>query len=85
MPISIPLYPTIFDNDPVSRAYEVAESLVDRTDLDLQLMKDHIDDELSNPKQRISEIHDFKHATEEQLRDFLSKFRDSLNKLQAIL
>lgn len=78
MPISLPLYATIFDRDPLSRAHEVAESFKDRSDLDLQLLKDHIDAELATPKQRVSEILDFVYATEDQLRDFLREFRHHL-------
>jgi len=81
--MSLPLYCVIFDRDPVSRAAEVAASFVDRKDLDLQLMKDHISAELAAPMQRVSEILDFEHATEDQLREFLREFRISLQNLES--
>jgi hypothetical protein len=82
MPLSLPLYAVIFDKNPSSRAGEIAQHFVAREDLDLDVLEQHIDDELSNPKQKVSEILNFVSATEDQLRDFLAVFRDELRSLR---
>lgn len=82
MPLSLPLYDVIFDKDPVSRASEIANKYVGRVDLDLDKLEQHIEDELSNPKQKVSEIHNSEYANEKQLRDFLKAFKDALRELR---
>lgn len=80
MPLTLPLYDVIFDEHPAPRAVDIAQSFVKRGDIDLEVLIAHIDDELANPKQRLSAIHNAR-ASEFQLRGFLSKFRDSLVRL----
>ena len=43
------------------------------------LLNSHIKDELNTPKQNLSDMHDYVHATENQLRDFLKQLLVGLN------
>ena len=78
MPLSLPLYSVIYDQDPALRASEIAQHFYKRDDLDLDLLERHIAEELDNPKQKVSEIHNFVYANESQLREFLEKFLEAL-------
>jgi hypothetical protein len=81
MPLTLPLYAAINDPDPVPKAHVVARSFIKReTRDDLDLIKKHIIEELANPTQKVSEIHDFGHKNEDKLREFLQAFIDELNK-----
>jgi hypothetical protein len=78
MPITLPLYSVIFERHPEEWGVEIAKEFKDRTDLDLEVLLSHIDEELNFPKQRLTDIHDFEHASEDQLRQFLKSFRTAL-------
>lgn len=82
MPLSLPLYVVIFDRDPASRAIDVARQFCDRDELELDILEQHIAEELGNPKQKVSEIHDFAYADEHQLREFLGSFLEALKELR---
>ena len=47
MPITLPLYSVIFENNPVSQAITQAKAFVEREDLDLEILKRHIHDEFT--------------------------------------
>ena len=74
MPITLPLYAVISEEDPVSQARTQAVMFLERDDLDLKLMIEHIIAEIKNPKQRVSEIYKFVYPDEENLREYLSWF-----------
>ena len=79
MPLTIPLYSVIFDSDPSIRVDEVLDSLRrDHRDL-LPILVEEIREELANPRQEVSQIYDFAHATEVQLRDFLAKIAEKIS------
>lgn len=82
MPLTLPLYSVIFEKDPVASAKSVAYSFYERKDFDLDLLKKHINCELHEPTQNISEIHDYVYPNEDELREFLKCFIVELEKLQ---
>ena len=77
MPITLPLYGVIFSKDPLE--------MIDKTVIDMnkkgsefvKVLVSHIEEELNNPKQKLTDIHDFISPNEERLREFLKevKFR----------
>lgn len=78
MPITLLLYSVIHVRHPEEWGVKIANEFKDRTDLDLEVLVSHIDEELNFPKQRLTDIHEFEHASEDQLREFLKSFRTAL-------
>ena len=79
-PISLVLYGTIFDSNPVERAETDAESFVaEYTPDQLQILVDEIKFELRNPTQQVRDIHDCR-ASEAQLREFLRLFTNHVER-----
>lgn len=58
--------------------------MVDRDDINHDLLLEHIDVELESPKQRVSEIHNFANPDEERLRLFLRRAAEEVRRLSAI-
>jgi hypothetical protein len=82
-PISLALYGLIFERNPVPRAEADAEATVKQgssTPEELQRMVDEIRLELNEPTQQVRDILDCQ-ASEEQLREFLRRYADHLEKL----
>jgi hypothetical protein len=71
MPLSVVLYPVLFDKEPCGKAAGVAKSIIEKGALDIARIKEHILDEIKVPKQKVSQILDFAHPDEEQLRQYL--------------
>ena len=79
-PLSIALFSQIFEKHPETTAEKNAEMLyAERPDLVPSILNE-IDRELSSPTQRVSEIHDFIHPDEDNLRLHLRKLADALRK-----
>lgn len=79
MPLSVVLYPVIFDREPHLKAKAVAKSLIEQQNTDLLKLKEHILQEIKTPKQMISQIHDFAYPDEEELRKYLAAVYEHLN------
>jgi len=71
MPLSVVLYPVLFDKEPCSKAASVAKSILQSGAIDIARVKEHILDEIKVPKQKVSQILDFAHPDEEALRKYL--------------
>jgi hypothetical protein len=80
MPITIPLYSIIYSKDPLKDVKHIVKGLSDYEPEFLEVLTEHIRDELDNPKQRIVEFNNFACQDEDVLRDFLGQVRDGLIK-----
>ena len=79
-PLSIALYSQIFEEHPENTAEANAETLLSqRSDMITPLLIE-IDRELVAPTQKVSEIHDFAYAKEENLRAHLRLLADALRR-----
>ena len=78
MPITLPLYSVIFSSDPAQEVERVVQQFQERESEFKKVLVEHINEELENPKQKISEIHEYKFANESQLREFLTLFIQKL-------
>jgi hypothetical protein len=72
-PISLVLYPVIFQKDPREHIGRIAELFIEQKDRDeIITTVNEIDRELKEPTQRVSEILDFVHSPSEKIvREFL--------------
>ena len=82
MPITLPLYSVIFDKNPETRAREQAHEFLNTDNIDIEILKTHIREELESPKQNISEILNFKYPNEDKLRKYLRCFVTEIEGLQ---
>ncbi|WP_093329507.1 hypothetical protein [Thalassotalea agarivorans] len=78
MPITLALYGVIYEKEPRKNLEKVTADMRRKGAKFVELLIDHISNELTNPKQRMSDIHQFIHADEQQLRQFLALLRDKL-------
>ena len=77
-PLSLALYPIIFNSNPESRVKEIADLLKrDFSQKKLDILINDINDELNNPKQKLKEILNLK-ASEQDIREFLALLRDKI-------
>ncbi len=77
-PLSLVLYPIIFDSNPQSRVKEIADLLKrDFSQEKIEILINEINDELNNPKQKLKDILNFK-ASEQNIREFLILLRDNI-------
>ena len=85
MPITLPLYSVINENNPVSQAITQAKAFFEREDLDLEILKRHIHDELGDPKQKVAEIFEYINPDEGKLREYLKYFVWELERLARLM
>jgi hypothetical protein len=78
MPLSLVLYPVLFDKEPRAKAASVAKSLLENKEIDIATLKEHILAEIEAPKQKVSQILDFAYPDEEALRKYLVEVHRSL-------
>ena len=83
MPITIPLYCLIFEDDHKSKVEDILNSIMKEKKSNINILVKHISDELENPKQRISDIHNFEHLSEENLREFLKLLLNGIKHRQS--
>jgi hypothetical protein len=80
-PISIVLYSQIFEKNPHLTGEKNAEVLLNHKDKNfLKFVVEEIERELSNPIQKVSEIHDFVYPDEIKLRKHLEVLKNYLKK-----
>jgi hypothetical protein len=80
-PISIVLYSQIFEKNPDLTGEQNAKILFNQKGKDfLKLVVDEIERELSDPIQKVSEIHDFVYPDEIKLRKHLEVLKNYLKK-----
>jgi hypothetical protein len=80
-PISIVLYSQIYEKNPQLTGEENAKVLLNQKDKAfLMSVIEEIERELSNPIQKVSEIHDFEYPDEVKLRKHLKVLKDYLKK-----
>ncbi|MFX1251854.1 MAG: hypothetical protein ACFFCZ_09620 [Promethearchaeota archaeon] len=78
-PLSIALYPIIFDLNPQSRTKDIANLLKkQKSSEELKLLINEIIDELTHPKQKLKEIFDLK-ISEQDIREYLKLLNKELN------
>ena len=82
MPITLPLYGVIYDKEPRLKAEKEAQGFLSRDKEVRDLIKQHIREELNNPKQKVSRIFNFKYPNEEKLREYLEDFIKALEKYE---
>jgi hypothetical protein len=82
MPLRRMLYPVIFDNEPYLKAERVAQSILARRNQNIAKLKQHILAEIKTPRQKVSQIHDFAHPDEEELRKYLVAVYEHLNAVE---
>jgi len=78
MPITLPLYGVIFEEDPLSCVDNAVNEMASRKREFIDVLIEHISEELVNPKQKIIDLHDFKHPNEERLRAFLKLVKEGV-------
>ena len=82
MPITGPLYGVIFEEEHALKAKELAVEYYHEEDVfNMEIIIQHIKEELKNPTQKVSEIHEFINPDENKIREFLSLFVEELEKL----
>ncbi|MFX1535138.1 MAG: hypothetical protein ACFFDI_13015 [Promethearchaeota archaeon] len=78
-PISIVLYPIIFNLNPQTRAKDIANLLKkQKSREELKILINEIIDELTHPKQKLKKILDLK-ASEQDIREYLKLLSEELN------
>lgn len=78
MPLTVPLYMILFEKEPLTCIERVASFVMEKPSEYRKVLLEHIDAELSLPTQRLSDIHKFSYANEQQLREFLAKLRATI-------
>jgi hypothetical protein len=71
MPLTIALYDVIYDRNPLDKLDQVTRQIQKRKSEYIELLIEHIKDELVEPKQHLVDIHDFVYPNEQNLREFL--------------
>lgn len=83
MPLSVVLYPVIFADDPCAHAARVARLFIERKGCDIARLKQHILDEIQNPKQQVSQILNFVFPDEQLLRKYLIEVVENLEMMES--
>lgn len=71
MPITIPLYSLIYEQQPLNVVDSVVNQISRKKRGYIEVIIEHIKDELNTPKQKLTEIHDYAYPDEQQFREFL--------------
>ncbi|MBV1907982.1 MAG: TTC39/IML2 family protein [Kangiellaceae bacterium] len=78
MPLTLPLYEVIYEKQPLNKIDRVMNSINKKKEAFKLILAEHIESELQNPKQKISQIHQFQYPDEEKLRHFLAEILNRL-------
>ncbi|WP_428741129.1 hypothetical protein [Tenacibaculum sp.] len=80
--LTIPLYSIIFENKKVSneRINQIASIFIDYDKRYLKVFLEDIDNELTNPKRKLTEFHNL-YGTEEIARDYLNRLSEKIKNL----
>ncbi len=78
MPITLPLYNVIFEKEPLDCVENIVKEMATRENKFVDALIEALSDELVNPKQRVTDIHDFSYPDEVKLRKFLGLVKDGL-------
>ena len=71
MPITIPLYTLIHEQEPIKAVDKTVNQLSRKKRSYVELMIQEINVELESPRQNLIEIHDYAYPNEQQFREFL--------------
>lgn len=78
MPMTLPLYRVIFEEDPLCCVAAAVKEICSMKKEFHDILIEHISKELENPKQRVSDMHDFKFPNEDKLREFLRLVKEGV-------
>ncbi len=79
MPLSLVLYPVVLEKEPEEFAAHAAKEISANKNLDIDILKEHIWDEVNHPKQKVSQILNFTYPDEKKLRAYLKKVYNALD------
>lgn len=82
MPLTLALYELIFEENTEDRFNHIYVEMIRKGPAFVRHLLKHLDAELNDPRQYVSDIYSFKHLDEVGLRTFLLKLSDELHRFQ---